>query len=167
MPSLGFVVKPHPRIRKTVKWGGAVVTLLLVVVWIGSGWWGVAYHGRAAEVLVERGGCLVSVWNREWRRSFTVWSHGPPFPHAWIWRSRVFSTVMGNSFLVPLWIPTTITLAISAAAWWPEAHTWLRARRREKAASLNLCPKCNYDRAGLAKEAVCPECGASGRSARP
>ena len=32
-------MKPHPRIRKTIKWGGAVVTVLLVVVWIASGWW--------------------------------------------------------------------------------------------------------------------------------
>ena len=31
-------MKPHPRIRKTIKWGGAAVTVLLVVVWIGSGW---------------------------------------------------------------------------------------------------------------------------------
>ena len=30
-------MKPHARIRKTVKWGGAAMTVLLVVVWIGSG----------------------------------------------------------------------------------------------------------------------------------
>lgn len=27
-------MKPHPGIRKTIKWGGALVTLLLLVVWI-------------------------------------------------------------------------------------------------------------------------------------
>src|SRR4051812_37657088 len=32
-------MKPHPRIRKTIKWGGAVLTVLLVALWIGSGWW--------------------------------------------------------------------------------------------------------------------------------
>jgi hypothetical protein len=32
-------VKPHPRIRKTIKWGGAAVTVLLAVVWIGSALW--------------------------------------------------------------------------------------------------------------------------------
>jgi rubrerythrin len=31
------------------------------------------------------------------------------------------------------------------------------ARRRDR---LNLCPRCNYDRAGIGKDAVCPECGA-------
>jgi len=27
-------MKPHPRIRKAIKWGGAAVTVLLVVLWI-------------------------------------------------------------------------------------------------------------------------------------
>ena len=34
-----------PIIRKTIKWGGAAVTVLLVVVWIGSAWWSVSYAG--------------------------------------------------------------------------------------------------------------------------
>ena len=29
-------MKPHPRVRKTIKWGGAVVTVLLLLVWFGS-----------------------------------------------------------------------------------------------------------------------------------
>ena len=36
-------MKPHPRIRKTIKWGGAAVTVLLVVVWVGSGWLSVGW----------------------------------------------------------------------------------------------------------------------------
>ena len=28
----------------------------------------------------------------------------------------------------------------------------------------NCCPKCNYDRTGLAQGAVCPECGSAGVS---
>jgi len=35
------------------------------------------------------------------------------------------------------------------------------ATRGERAARLNLCPKCGYDRAGIAAESVCPECGAA------
>jgi hypothetical protein len=49
-------VKPHPRIRKTVKWGGAVASVLLVAVWIGSGWWRVGYAGTGGGcVSVSRG----------------------------------------------------------------------------------------------------------------
>ena len=29
-------MKPHPRIRKTLKWGGALGTALLVAVWGGG-----------------------------------------------------------------------------------------------------------------------------------
>src|SRR6185295_4090222 len=36
---------PYPRIRKTVKWGGAIVTVLLVALWLGSGWWTVQWSG--------------------------------------------------------------------------------------------------------------------------
>jgi len=54
---------------------------------------------------------------------------------------------------VPLWMPALGTLLGSAAAWRLDAL----ARRR---ARLNLCPKCNYDRAGIAGDAKCPECGA-------
>ena len=43
-------MKPHPKIRKTIKWGGAVVTVLLVVVWIGSGWWGAEYTTRQGKL---------------------------------------------------------------------------------------------------------------------
>ena len=32
------------------------------------------------------------------------------------------------------------------------------ARRR---ARIGFCPKCNYDRTGLAAGAVCPECGSA------
>src|ERR1043166_849379 len=33
-------MKPHPHIRKTIKWSGAAVTVLLMVLWVGSGeWW--------------------------------------------------------------------------------------------------------------------------------
>jgi rubrerythrin len=36
-----------------------------------------------------------------------------------------------------------------------------RKMARRARAGLNLCPKCNYDRAGLAKDVVCPECGSA------
>ena len=36
------IVKPHPRIRKMVKWGGAVASVLLMGAWVGSVWWKVS-----------------------------------------------------------------------------------------------------------------------------
>jgi rubrerythrin len=44
-----------------------------------------------------------------------------------------------------------MAMGMAAAAWYLE----ILARR----ARLNLCPKCKYDRTGIAAGAVCPECG--------
>jgi rubrerythrin len=46
-----------------------------------------------------------------------------------------------------------MTAITTALAW--RLDTFARRRAR-----LNLCPKCNYDRAGIAGDAKCPECGA-------
>jgi hypothetical protein len=64
--------------------------------------------------------------------------------------------------IVPLWIPLTSAIAVTAVAW----RFDILARRRTR---LNLCPKCNYDRTGLAHCAKCPECGATPQeyAARP
>ena len=50
---------------------------------------------------------------------------------------------------MPLWVPA---LLLAIAVWRLDTLARLRAK-------LNLCPKCNYDRAGLAVGAACPECG--------
>jgi len=48
-------MKPHPRIRKTIKWGGAAVTVLLVVAWVGSATRGLtAYYGRVTVNIDNR-----------------------------------------------------------------------------------------------------------------
>lgn len=55
-------MKPHPRIRKAVKWGGAAVTVLLVVVWIGSGWWEVRCDSRKYRASLSGGTVYASNW---------------------------------------------------------------------------------------------------------
>jgi hypothetical protein len=147
-------MKPHPRIRKTIKWGGAAVTVLLVVVWVVSlrwyvGWWfsngafvqtskggmlfGSAYVGIPAADAGAKAGVL------DGRADTLLWSHVWHYPRGW-------------HAVVPAWIFVGIAGLVTAAAW----HLDTLARRR---ARLSLCPKCNYDRAGLSKDAVCPECG--------
>jgi hypothetical protein len=149
-------MKPHPRIRKTIKWGGAVVTLLLVVVWIGSGYWRIVYcRGGSCSV---RHGCVIvdtleagesPYWPPGWwvdrmDQSMDWWFHGT----ARQWCG-------GPGFVVvPLWTFVALAALATGAAWRRDAI----ARRR---ARLNLCPTCSYDRAGLAKGAVCPECGSA------
>lgn len=71
---------------------------------------------------------------------------------AWMWKPA-FERVTGLWTLhVPYWIPTLV-LGVATAAFF---GTGRRARRW---ARLGCCLACGYDRAGLAKDAVCPECG--------
>jgi hypothetical protein len=53
---------------------------------------------------------------------------------------------------VPIWLPFTIVVAISAIAW----RIDINARRR---ARIGHCPACNYNRMGLADALPCPACG--------
>ena len=108
-------MKPHPRIRKTIKWGGAAVTLLLVVVWIDS------------------------------IREFMLTGGEPR--HRGLWRWDHFGIACGLPVLL-----AGLTTFTTLAAW----RFDILARRRER---VGICPKCGYDRAGIAKDAMCPECG--------
>ena len=138
-----------------MKWGGAAVTVLLVVVWIGSGWvqlFRADAHGGTWHI--ERGILMIESDGTYHPRSegVTEWSISEVFSLRWrpsfesdgsVWWTRV-----------PLWIPTILVAITTASAW----HLDTLARRR---ARLNLCLTggCNYDRTGLAAGAVCPECG--------
>ena len=146
-------MNPHPKIRKTVKWGGAAVTVLLGVVWIGSGWWNLTYRTSGGLKYLIAGGAFGIerpsyvpgfVLNSEWN-----WERGK-FSRYWLPEFHSFAKTW-NVFL-PLWMPAGVAAAIMVFA----GHLDTPARRR---ARLNLCPKCNYDRSGLAAGAVCPECG--------
>ena len=162
-------MKPHPRIRKTIKWGGAAVTGLLVVVWIASGWWMLTWeYGKNNQWAIGSGRLLVQLQ-----------AGIPPVPNpqfAWgaggtgqRWTCRWWFSYHSDSFadsraptggirytiaLVPLWILFGPLLLITVAAWRLDTL----ARRRAKG-GLNLCPKCGYDRTGILQDAKCPECG--------
>ncbi len=151
-------MKPHPRIRKTIKWGGAVVTALLVVVWIGSGWWRVDWVATGWSCGFSEGAFYMAghrAYPFDWEgMTIAARIRGPGWmlmPSSNLVRDNVDPQPYRN-FILPLWIPALLTLASTARAWYWDTL----ARRRAK---LNLCPKCNYDRTGLAAGVVCPECG--------
>ena len=138
-----------------MKWGGAVVSVLLVAVWIGSGWWNLRLSNPNGNEAGIDNGVVFASWGmmeypdvprglllrrsnaREWR----WWGH-------FYW-SESFGRVIG----VPLWIPTSVLVLSAAVAW--------RLDALSRASGNNACPKCNYDRTGLPPQAVCPECGAA------
>jgi hypothetical protein len=148
-------MKPHPRIRKAIKWGGAAVTVLLVVVWIGSGWVYMGGWGTRRGAGLHPGGVLLvdlgphpephtAGWTARWSSGFSSWK----------WWFHSDSKDDFRIAFAPLWPVVSATLLPTLIAW----RLDFVARRRERA---HLCPKCRYDRTGLGLSAKCPECGAA------
>jgi hypothetical protein len=167
-------MKPHPRIRKTIKWGGAAVTVLLVVAWVGSGWLACGWQARDGRAIFATAGAIgwvvygqpdsdgvttTMVRSRSsWFLTSTSqapWSFSRPAPGAVTHGGIV-------RLLLPLWPLVVGASLVTAIAWRLDAL----ARRRARG-GLNLCPNCNYDRAGIAADALCPECGAPAANRPP
>jgi hypothetical protein len=149
-------MKPRPRFRKTIKWGGAAVTVLLVAVWVGS---------AVGQVTLIRFPYIISVYSGGLNLTIAE-DAAPSWPRVlplgncrfndkefhlswWRWGGRYANA---HEYAIPLWVVIAGSGLVTAIAW----RLDILARRRAK---LNLCPKCNYDRTGLAPSAVCPECG--------
>jgi len=154
-------MKPHPRIRKTVKWGGAVGTVLLLVLWVASARLEISFAPLSEYDGFAKGG---TVQLRSLRGggpnadSFIFYvAHrfkpAPPFQ----WNLWAFSRSRGGSWVLafPIWAPLIVAAVSTGIVW----RLDIAARRRSRA---NACPNCNYDRTGLAPAAVCPECGSKG-----
>jgi hypothetical protein len=149
---------PHPRIRKTIQWAGAAVTVVLVVVWIGSIQTTIKWQlTKALGVSVGRGRlstCDVRDTVIGWWQMDTPGLHVlRNLPPELLWNFYRYDTSQSLEFAIPIWPVPAFTLLATIAAWRFDAL----ARRRAK---LNLCPNCGYDRTGLAPGAVCPECEA-------
>lgn len=152
--------KLYPRIRKAVKWGGTVLLVLLVGLCIFS-------RGRYISYLVTKRSLLSLTrgqigFSKSQRDGGEFWAYfkemlaesydessleGP-----YNWRFEYFRGNSDWNLSVPLWFPIALVLLPTALAWRFDILAHRRAR-------MGNCPTCNYDRAGLAADAVCPECG--------
>ncbi|HVU64172.1 MAG TPA: hypothetical protein VHC70_09360 [Phycisphaerales bacterium] len=150
-------MKPHPRIRKTIKWGGAAVTLLLVVVWIGMRWSYAYWFGGNWYLWLIDGRVVLGRQSKPSSHAHFFW-RDPPASLRWQFVWRHTSTFWDAT--IPMWMPTILGVGATGIAW----RLDILARRR---ARLNLCPKCRYDRAGLAADAKCPECGSGSGGGGP
>lgn len=141
-----------PRFHRAITLGGLVGAAALMLACAASlRWTVIAAYGR---------------WVLQLRSGALVWGTGGPIgegrgvairrtPTAGLvvwWPAQSLDTVEGTLYYFPLWLPAAAALAPFAVAWPSEA----RAHRRIRA---GRCPRCGYDRAGLALGATCPECG--------
>jgi hypothetical protein len=157
-------MRPHPRIRKTIKWGGAAVTVLLVGVWIGSGWWNCTIV-RLSEVTAWAGHGVLEIqywdsFSRAMGSDESVLFSRPAILRResfemQYWFSSQSQLPQYCHIQIPIWLAVVASIGAWAVSW--RLDTLARHR-----AKLNLCPHCNYDRTGLTggAGAVCPECGA-------
>ncbi len=146
-------MKPHPRICKTVKWGGAAASLLLLALWIGSGWWCIKWWTPSSGTWNLEAGRIV-IRNIDWN-SQTPKSPGLQLFHVPFeldWSMQYDPTAWGSPLTTPIWPFAGISLLVTAFAWRLDSL----ARRR---AANNLCSTCRYDRTGLPPHSLCPECG--------
>ena len=154
-------MKPHPRIRKAIKWGGAALCVFILVVWGASGWWWVqayASNGWVGSVFAGRLAIGTYALPVPWTTSIRMAAVSKPPEFFWWFDLESYS---GDGYIeIPLWAIAAPLAGITAIAWRLDTL----ARRRARA---GLCPKCRYDRAGLAPGAVCPECGAAAHPPAP
>jgi hypothetical protein len=149
-------MRSRPRIRRTIKWTAAAATVLLVVAWIGSGRVAMRYpKGWASEQGLRCRifpGAFVLGHIDMWRSNYYP-AIDEDTMSSKAWRPQWAAISSQWTFSLPLWIPCISSFVATGAVWRIDSS----ARRRAK---LNLCPKCHYDRTGLARDAKCPECGA-------
>ncbi len=159
-----------------MKWGGAVVSVVLLALGAWSGWYLIpVMSGRTCYADLHLGrlqihgmgayGFPASPLSYQRLPDYNArLSHNGPLPPApftlmwrldWIQFDPKLSGLRGPWTLwVPLWLPAASCVACATIAWFLD----IRARRRAK---RGACPKCSYSRTGLAPDAVCPECGAA------
>lgn len=147
------------RLRSTIKWGGAVLTVLLLVVWVWSGqmWIGGDLLPHITLILTE--GRLSVVWEEPWslppEYGTGFWTWGDQYPEGrlkWWVDTHMIADGTGRQLTgaeIPIWFFSLMTGL---------ASTWLFWRDRRK--QPGLCINCGYDLRG-ADHAVCPECGAA------
>ncbi len=148
------------RLLRIVKWTSAVMAIVVAVVCVLSFFFEGGYSGTTHGTYVTGGICLhwkeayTSRWNRHIGYYMMRFSPSP------YWRTKDY--LVPRVSIVDSWsrdirLPLYIPIAVFSASWLACSRLEQRAQRR----LTNACAKCGYDRSGLARASVCPECGQS------
>jgi hypothetical protein len=162
---------PRPaKVRLGAAAGACGVAVAAWTVWLGSVWWTfgeITAAPKSRTLVMVAGGCVnyeyhaspirerffASPWGLA--RSTNTLSWGFKFKTERT-RSLVYDgEYVDISYEVALWPLAGVTLVAAALACAP---AW-RSLKLVRQARAGRCGSCGYDRAGLAREVACPECG--------
>ena len=148
-------MKPHSKIRKTVKWAGVVFSAVCFAAWIGSAWFRLCWLGKQGHGAGFGAGVVNFGWMAPGLPEYVP--RGWSFPRqleAFRWNFLWEDSGDILVFQVPLWAVLAPLLMATAAAWKLDSL----ARRR---ARTGLCKNCGYNLSATPTASRCPECGAS------
>ncbi len=160
--------KWRQRLHGTCKWGGVTLCVLILALWVASGWYvfnisryrvtGVnpgTWDNKTSLDIVGGRLELASEFPPSWPSQLHHWDGGiagpwhPPPGWVWSFDYHVIAGYTAFQFGIPLWVPFLILAVPSAWLFWSD-H-----RRRKRAGH---CEKCGYDLTGNTS-GKCPECG--------
>ncbi|HEX2837804.1 MAG TPA: hypothetical protein VHN77_06715 [Phycisphaerales bacterium] len=158
-------MRPHPRIRKAIKWGGAAFVVAIVVIYTYTAdkvWIWSKVSATHITLVAVRGGRIevrrfpnLGSPSLPARPAELVSGTGPT--RAITWGIGEWNFGSGFTSTIPFWTPALAALMASALAWRLDTLATRRAK-------LNACKSCGYPRTGLAPSSPCPECGSAAPS---
>jgi hypothetical protein len=139
-------------IRRWVRWASYAAAVVLALAWGASAFGYASYYFSGSACACSIGSGLISgaIGDGAWAEETRGWDVG-------IFRREdrprlIWLPIVGGSDLfelcVPLWMPW---LVASGFAFW--------RFRADRLPGPQACLSCGYDRAGLAADAKCPDCG--------
>lgn len=141
--------------RRVAKWGLTVAAAAFPLLCVVTMWWGLTvWTGTRYYGSIRLGALIVGSHPSAADQAAQVRVDFEERPRSWKWWLVVQRIgTAGAAAFIPLWMPALAAGLSAAPFWWTDIRDGRRRRR------LGHCPQCGYDRAGLAAEIKCPECG--------
>lgn len=143
-------------IRKITKWGGLILSILVIAAWAASAWLTTWYWSKVGIGTGVREGLLELGWDSGLVSGVVLGNGGLlTHPPTLRWSFHILNSGTAWGVAIPFWGIALPTIALTISA-------WLRDAAHRRRFLLTHCSTCGYDCTGIAATAtVCPECGAA------